>query len=85
MRPLDGVLRDWQTGGGLGGSSKGKGKEEWIGWGVKGISVSYKLKAVLMVDSSGVLECSAIILAPLASYPIVHIHHSSDGMAAGRF
>jgi SCY1-like protein 1 len=37
VRPLEGVLRDWPT-----GSSKGKGKEEWIGWGVRSISVSLR-------------------------------------------
>lgn len=42
VRPLEGVLRDWQTGGALGssGAAKGKGKENWIGWGVKSIAVS---------------------------------------------
>ena len=42
VRPLEGVLRDWEVGGGLSGSSsaKGKGKEDWIGWGVRSISVS---------------------------------------------
>ncbi|WWD19545.1 hypothetical protein CI109_104006 [Kwoniella shandongensis] len=42
VRPLEGVLRDWETGGGLAGSgaTKGKGKEEWIGWGVKSISTA---------------------------------------------
>jgi SCY1-like protein 1 len=32
VRPLQGVLRDTDL--------KGKAKEEWIGWGVKSISVS---------------------------------------------
>jgi len=40
IRPLEGVLRDWDTGGALAASSKGKGKEDWIGWGIKSISVS---------------------------------------------
>ncbi|WVR00194.1 hypothetical protein IAU59_007336 [Kwoniella sp. CBS 9459] len=42
VRPLQGVLRDWETGGALAGSgsTKGKGKEEWIGWGVKSISTA---------------------------------------------
>lgn len=39
VRPLEGVLRDWTTGGALAG--KGKGKEDWIGWGVRSISVSF--------------------------------------------
>ncbi|WWC64691.1 uncharacterized protein I303_107302 [Kwoniella dejecticola CBS 10117] len=42
VRPLGGVLRDWETGGALSGSgvNKGKGKEQWIGWGVKSISTA---------------------------------------------
>ncbi|KAK8853130.1 hypothetical protein IAR55_003831 [Kwoniella newhampshirensis] len=42
VRPLEGVLREWETGGGLAGSgsTKGKGKEEWIGWGMKSISTA---------------------------------------------
>ncbi|OCF38137.1 SCY1 protein kinase [Kwoniella heveanensis BCC8398] len=42
VRPLEGVLRDWETGGALAGagSTKGKGKEEWIGWGVKSVSTA---------------------------------------------
>ena len=45
VRPLEGVLRDWGSGGALAGSSvaKGKGKEDWIGWGVRGISVSMRM------------------------------------------
>jgi SCY1-like protein 1 len=42
VRPLEGVLRDWTTGGALSsghGKGKGKGKEDWIGWGVRSISV----------------------------------------------
>ena len=43
VRPLEGVLRDWEIGGALSGSStaKGKGKEDWIGWGVRSLSVSH--------------------------------------------
>ena len=41
LRPLEGVLRDWANGGALGGGQgKGKGKEDWIGWGVRSIAVS---------------------------------------------
>lgn len=41
VRPLEAVLRDWDAGGGIGGVGKGKeSKDNWIGWGVKGISVS---------------------------------------------
>ena len=44
VRPLQGVLRDWMSGGALtGGQGKGKGKEDWIGWGVKSISVSLRI------------------------------------------
>jgi SCY1-like protein 1 len=32
------VLRDWDAGGSLSGA-KGKGKENWVGWGVRSISV----------------------------------------------
>jgi hypothetical protein len=33
VRPLQGVLRDWMSGGALtGGQGKGKGKEDWIGY-----------------------------------------------------
>lgn len=39
VRPLNAVLRDWETGGSLGGS-KGKGRENWVGWGVRSIAVS---------------------------------------------
>lgn len=41
VRPLEGVLRDWETGGALSGSSasKGKGREDWVGWGIRAVSV----------------------------------------------
>lgn len=39
VRPLQGVLRDWDAGGNLSGA-KGKGRENWVGWGVRSISVS---------------------------------------------
>lgn len=41
VRPLEGVLRDWETGGALSGNSaaKGKGREDWVGWGLRAISV----------------------------------------------
>ncbi|OXC70667.1 hypothetical protein AYX13_00645 [Cryptococcus neoformans] len=39
VRPLEGVLRDWETGGALAsGASRAKGKENWIGWGVRSVS-----------------------------------------------
>lgn len=38
VRPLEGVLREWQTGGPY-ASSKGKGKEHWIGWGIQSVAV----------------------------------------------
>lgn len=41
VRPLEGVLRDWETGGALAsGAGRAKGKENWIGWGVRSVSVS---------------------------------------------
>lgn len=43
VRPLQAVLRDWGTGGALTGSAAAKskeGKEAWLGWGVRSISVS---------------------------------------------
>lgn len=41
VRPFEGVLRDWETGGALAsGAGRAKGKENWIGWGVKSLSVS---------------------------------------------
>ncbi|ORX40692.1 armadillo-type protein [Kockovaella imperatae] len=39
VRPLEGVLRDWTTGGAL-SQGKGKGKEDWIGWGIRSISTA---------------------------------------------
>ena len=50
VRPLQSVLRDTDL--------KGKAKEEWIGWGVKSISVSDRVLAVLTLDRSRVLELS---------------------------
>lgn len=43
VSPLEGVLRDWESGGSMSSSSsaKGKGKEDWIGWGVRSLSVSH--------------------------------------------
>ncbi|OXM77370.1 SCY1-like [Cryptococcus neoformans Bt63] len=39
VRPLEGVLRDWETGGALAsGAGRAKGKENWIGWGVRSVS-----------------------------------------------
>lgn len=39
VRPLSSVLRDWSTGGSL-SSSKGKGREDWIGWGIRSVSTA---------------------------------------------
>jgi hypothetical protein len=50
VRPLQSVLRDTDL--------KGKAKEEWIGWGVKSISVSDRTLAVLRSDRSRLLELS---------------------------
>ncbi|WOO79216.1 N-terminal kinase-like protein [Vanrija pseudolonga] len=43
VRPLQGVLRDWERGGALASTSAVKnkeGKEAWLGWGVKSISTA---------------------------------------------
>jgi len=48
VRPLQSVLRDTDL--------KGKAKEEWIGWGVKSISVSDRVLAVLTIDRCRLLE-----------------------------
>ncbi|RXK37790.1 SCY1 protein kinase [Tremella mesenterica] len=42
VRPLEAVFRDWETGGTLtsSSSSKGKAREDWIGWGVKSIATA---------------------------------------------
>jgi hypothetical protein len=50
VRPLQSVLRDTDL--------KGKAKEEWIGWGVKSISVSDCVLAVLTSDCGRFLELS---------------------------
>ncbi|ORY26676.1 armadillo-type protein [Naematelia encephala] len=39
VRPLQGVLRDWETGGAM-AAVKGKGREDWIGWGVRSIATA---------------------------------------------
>jgi hypothetical protein len=48
VRPLQSVLRDTDL--------KGKAKEEWIGWGVKSISVSDHVLAELTTDCRRFLE-----------------------------
>ena len=40
VRPLQGVLRDWTTGGAL-SQGKGKGREDWISWGLRSVAVSF--------------------------------------------
>jgi len=50
VRPLQSALRDTDL--------KGKAKEEWIGWGVKSISVCDRVLAALTLDRSRVLELS---------------------------
>ncbi|TXT11143.1 hypothetical protein VHUM_01894 [Vanrija humicola] len=43
VRPLQGVLRDWERGGALASTSAVKnkeGKEAWLGWGIKSISTA---------------------------------------------
>ncbi|WVR07770.1 hypothetical protein IAU60_004813 [Kwoniella sp. DSM 27419] len=67
VRPLEGVLRDWETGGSLVGSagSKGKAKEEWIGWGVKSISTALAfLNSAPLSQHHAYLLPSAIFVTP---------------------
>ena len=74
VRPLQSVLRDTDL--------KGKAKEEWIGWGVKSISVSDHVLAVLTID-----RCSLFELAVTSSrihQPQLDIHYSLYGMAFRR-
>ncbi|KAL7418377.1 Nuclear aminoacylation-dependent tRNA export pathway component [Cryptotrichosporon argae] len=40
VRPLEGVLRDWEPGGALAGAKNKEAKEAWLGWGVKSISTA---------------------------------------------
>jgi len=71
VRPLQSVLRDTDL--------KGKAKEEWIGWGVKSISVSDRVLAVLTLDRSRVFELS--VAPPRLHQSQFDIHHSLHGMA----
>ncbi len=52
VRPLNEVLRDWDTGSFVskgGGKGKEKAKEEWLAWGVKSLGVSRGLVLLLLV------------------------------------
>lgn len=71
VRPLQSVLRDTDL--------KGKAKEEWIGWGVKSISVSERILAVLIIDCCRFLEL--FITSPRIHQPQFDIHHPLHGMA----
>ncbi|WVQ84322.1 hypothetical protein IAT38_006474 [Cryptococcus sp. DSM 104549] len=67
VKPLEGVLREWNTGGSLAGtgSSKGKGKDEWIGWGVKSVSTALAfLNAPPLSLHHSYLIPSAIFVTP---------------------
>lgn len=70
MRPLEAVLRDWQTGGALAnsGSAKGKGREDWIGWGVKSVAVREAYFVGILAD---VQTAIAFLNSPPLS-----LHHS---------
>lgn len=89
VRPLDGVLREWTTGGALAGSgsTKGKGKEEWISWGVRSIAVSpfllisHKLLKLIESDSYCIPELPSPLSASLVPHDLDNIHYTSDGMA----
>jgi hypothetical protein len=74
VRPLQSVLRDTDL--------KGKAKEEWIGWGVKSVSVSNCVLAVLTSDRSRLLEL--VITSPRIHQPQFDIHHPFHGMAFRR-
>jgi hypothetical protein len=74
VRPLQSVLRDTDL--------KGKAKEEWIGWGVKSVSVSNCVLAVLTSDRSRLLEL--VITSPRIHQPQFDIHHPLHGMAFRR-
>ncbi|ODO05374.1 SCY1 protein kinase [Cryptococcus wingfieldii CBS 7118] len=70
VRPLAAVLRDWDTGGALAtgsGASRAKGKEEWIGWGVKSIStaVAFLNTAPLSLHHSYILPSSIFVTPAL--------------------
>ncbi|OCF77226.1 SCY1 protein kinase [Kwoniella mangroviensis CBS 8886] len=65
VRPLGGVLRDWETGGALASKGKGKGKEEWIGWGVKSVSTALAfLNAPPLSQHHAYLLPSTIFVTP---------------------
>lgn len=93
VRPLDGVLRDWASGGALAGSSsvKGKGKEDWIGWGIRSIAVSWVSSYIgsysqltRSVDCSSVPELPTSSVSSRLPPPIVDIRDSRYGMEAQR-
>jgi hypothetical protein len=77
VRPLQSVLRDTDL--------KGKAKEEWIGWGVKSISVSC---CICYVNLPDMLDCRRIPQLPVSTsrvhQPEFDIHHPFDGMAFRR-
>jgi len=73
VRPLQGVLRDTDL--------KGKAKEEWIGWGVKSISVSPVRSALLTKDRCRLPELA--FSTSRVHQPKLDIHHPLNGMASG--
>ena len=85
VRPLEGVLRDWTTGGALAG--KGKGKEDWIGWGVRSISVSFgglQRDTAHVVDGTGLPQLPSTLAAPCLSASVHNLRHASDGIPTRR-
>jgi SCY1-like protein 1 len=79
VRPLQGVLRDTDL--------KGKAKEEWIGWGVKSVSVSTvsprPRNCVLYYSDSRRIPKLAITASRVHQSQF-DIHHPIYGMALRR-
>lgn len=73
VRPLQGVLRDTDL--------KGKAKEEWIGWGVKSISVSTPTVVNLTKDRCRLLKFA--VSTSRVHQPKFDIHHPINGVASG--
>ncbi|CAD6573941.1 MAG: hypothetical protein TREMPRED_000967 [Tremellales sp. Tagirdzhanova-0007] len=91
VRPLEGVLRDWEIGGALSGSStaKGKGKEDWIGWGVRSLSVAIAfLNSPPLSLHHSYLIPSAIFITPamewrLAGFDLLTTKDDASGVLWG--
>ncbi|KAK4689876.1 SCY1-like protein 1, partial [Tremellales sp. Uapishka_1] len=88
VRPLQAVLRDWESGGGLGGKSK-EGRDNWIGWGIKGVStaLSFLNSPPLSLHHSYILP-SSIVITPslewrLAGFDLLTARDDSAGVLWG--